>query len=561
MSGVVKLAPTPGRLWLVARPRGETNLAAGQGRLWTFSPDSNRIEALQGTLAEDAVRDLAVRSDGVWVAVEGGVVVLDPQTFVFDAFSAAQGITTRQLAGFAAAGRRLCVIGEPGTLFELQANGRLWQRLDPPATSLNPREPVRWRTAAGSADWVLAVGERGTELALRPVTAPQWGYISEPALRLIPRPELPAWTAVAGDQSGGFWLGSEAGLHWLVAETGSWEHQVAPQRPGISGGWGRTFGPHWRPTAAARAQVIARQTTEIRQRMRDRARLARVARDLRTPLDPLTPTSRLAGGVRALAVDGQYLWVATSDPLAPERSRVLLLHQANRQWLGWFAVGRPVMTMAADAGYLYLGLDVTAGPPMSPLLRIGKAPFVTVPERLRFSTRVTAAEVGARLAALPVRERAVHAFFSGDARTVVSLLANAPEPDAESLFLLAFAHDPLGLDQPLRHEAYLDALHTGFPESPFALASAGVRPARQSPTPQEPGNDAPLVIDPPSPVGIPSAPLSETPAQILTRRDLNRDGKLNLIEFRLWRGPTAEVRPYDRNGDGQLDETELPDVK
>jgi hypothetical protein len=44
---------------------------------------------------------------------------------------------------------------------------------------------------------------------------------------------------------------------------------------------------------------------------------------------------------------------------------------------------------------------------------------------------------------------------------------------------------------------------------------------------------------------------------VLTRRDLNRDGRLNLVEWRLWRGPKAELKDWDRDGDGHLDPTEF----
>lgn len=569
MARVQQLAWNEDRLWISARPRGDTNLAAGDGRLWTFSPVPNRIEPVRGALSRDGVRDIRPRTDGVWVAVEGGVVAIDPQTFVFDPFSAPQGITSRQLVGFAAAGRRLLTLAEAGNLFELKPDGRNWRRIDPPAPSLNPREPVRWRRTAGSADWILALGAAAPEVSFRQLDSPQWGQPRDEALALIPRPDAPAWTAVVGDQGGGFWIGSDAGLHLLVAETGSMEHRVSPLRSTVAGGWGQVFGPHLGPTPAMHAEIISRQTDDIRRRMRDRVRLARIAKDLRIPLDPITPVSRIPGAVRALAMDGPLLWVATADPSAPERSRILLLHAASRKWLGWFGVGRPVMAMATDASHLYLGTDVENAPAAVPLLRVAKAPLLAVPETRRVADHVTPEELGPKLAALPLKERAVLAFFAGDARTVTNLLANAPRPDAETLFLLAFAHDAIGLDEPLRQDAYLDALQAGFPESPLALAVAGLRPARgpvarpeslpaaappSPPSTASPGAASPTASPTPSPAHVP------TVAEILARRDLNRDGRLNRIEFRLWRGPRADIQPYDRDGDGKLDAVELEAV-
>jgi len=328
------------------------------------------------------------------------------------------------------------------------------------------------------------------------------------------------------------------------------EHHLAPLHPQIPGGWGRTFGPHFKPSAGLLAEITTRQVDAIRQRMRERVRLARVAKELRVKLDPLTPTSRIPGAVQAMVEDGAFLWVAAADPLAVNRSRVLLFHAQSRKWLGWFSVSRPVTALAVDATHLYLGLDIEPVPNGVPLLRVEKAAYRSTPEIRRTADAIAPAELGPKLAALPTKERAVFAFFSGDPKTVVDLLAEVPKPDAEMLFLLAFAHDPVGLDQPARHEEYLNALASEFPESPFTLATAGLRQPRTAPpriTPREIG----------APVPAPTPTPAESASSILARRDLNRDGKLNPIEFRLWRGPKAEFQRYDRNGDGSLDLTEV----
>ncbi|MFM8879221.1 MAG: hypothetical protein ACKOKG_08825, partial [Verrucomicrobiota bacterium] len=46
-------------------------------------------------------------------------------------------------------------------------------------------------------------------------------------------------------------------------------------------------------------------------------------------------------------------------------------------------------------------------------------------------------------------------------------------------------------------------------------------------------------------------------SRILQRRDLNRDGRLNLVEWRLWQGPKADLKAWDGNGDGELDPAEF----
>jgi hypothetical protein len=72
----------------------------------------------------------------------------------------------------------------------------------------------------------------------------------------------------------------------------------------------------------------------------------------------------------------------------------------------------------------------------------------------------------------------------------------------------------------------------------------------------------------PSPTNLTATPRGQpTPAstaskdsaasRVLQRRDLNRDGRLNLVEWRLWQGPKAELKAWDRNGDGELDPEEF----
>jgi hypothetical protein len=116
------------------------------------------------------------------------------------------------------------------------------------------------------------------------------------------------------------------------------------------------------------------------------------------------------------------------------------------------------------------------------------------------------------------------------------------------------------LNQADRREAYIDRLLAEFPESPHAEAVRSLRPKPAVPTTAAP------VVAPPVAAPAPAAPLPEsvTPAatpsdpaaQILKnlfrRRDTNGDGKIDLQEFRVWRGPDADIRSVDRDGDGTV---------
>lgn len=536
-----------GRLWLNARSRGESNALPGAGRLWFFTPDANRLEPIRGPLQANTINALFPATGRLWLAVDGGIGSLDTQTFAVEAYGADRGLTSTNVVGFAEADSSLLLLGEFGGVFSLPPNAANFARIGPPALPRDPRAPEPWRCFAASREWLLATTD--TAAATRHLRAPQWQPMHGELGLNSPRLEAPRLQCAIGDGEGGFWLGSDAGLHWLNPDNGAVENRFAPVSVTVPGGLGFTLAPGLQPTAIAYRQARERVMTGVRDRMRQRARIARARADARISLSPVVPTSRLPGGVTALFQDRSYLWIATTDGLNTARARVLLFHTPSRKWVGWFAVGAPVRCFAANDRFLWLGLDVSRNPGGTPLLAVDKQPLFAVPPVRWTPDVLKPEELGAKLAALPVKERAVHAFFGGDATKVVELLAPGGQPpegaDAESLFLLAFAHDPIGLDRPAELERYLAELRAQFPDSLFAEIANGVRPAPK-----------PVAVEPP-----PTAAVSvETVAEVLARRDLSGDGKLNPVEFRLWRGPGADFGTYDANHDGQLDATELEAV-
>jgi len=61
---------------------------------------------------------------------------------------------------------------------------------------------------------------------------------------------------------------------------------------------------------------------------------------------------------------------------------------------------------------------------------------------------------------------------------------------------------------------------------------------------------------------VTAAPALEEPAaggatEAMQRRDLNGDGKLNIVELRLWLGPSTELGRWDTDHDGAVDIAEL----
>jgi Ca2+-binding EF-hand superfamily protein len=60
----------------------------------------------------------------------------------------------------------------------------------------------------------------------------------------------------------------------------------------------------------------------------------------------------------------------------------------------------------------------------------------------------------------------------------------------------------------------------------------------------------------------PAKPASDLPvlARLFARRDLDGNGRIDAAEFRDWRGPDADLKPFDTDGDGGLDPAEFEAV-
>jgi len=600
MGYIHALASTGERLWISAHPFADTNLPPTAGRLWSYHPASNQIGPATGILEGHAVSGLRARSDDLWLMIDGGLARLDGRTFAVDPFGAVQGLTSRNPVGVAETRRAFHALGDSGALYRLSADERSFPRFDASPPLLDANDTSAWRFLAGSGEWLLAATDR--RLALRPDDAVRWNA-QAPALR--PRsPELDPVRilAVCGDGEGGFWIGSDAGLAFLQSSTGVLSFRERPGGVTVPGGVGIPIAAGMQPTAAAIEAARERVSEGIRQRMRTRARLARASAGAAEPVDAVTPASRIPGGVRALAMDRGFLWVATADPVFPLRSRILLFHPGSQKWVGWLPFAFPVTALAVDDRFLWIGAD-TQYTRATPLHAVEKSPLLSIPASRWTPDRIERDDLDAKVAALPPSEQVVFAFFSGDTDRVLHLTADG-NPNDEQLFLRAMAHDPLGLGAPQAMAQHLRRLVLQHPDSLFAGLAAPllermapeasaeaptVRPAAAdrgapagSPEASAPGPLAPSAPTAPA-ATLPTGPSPErttppqaataaapmrgtnpatnppatNPAATLQRRDLNRDGRLNLVEWRLWLGPKAELGAWDRNGDGEIDRTEF----
>jgi hypothetical protein len=334
-------------------------------------------------------------------------------------------------------------------------------------------------------------------------------------------------------------------------------------------------------------------------------------------------------------MDHGFLWVATADPVFPMRSRILLFHPASQKWVGWFALGFPITTLAVDDRYLWVGAD-TQFARATPLYAVEKSVLLSIPSTRWSPDTLDAEDVRMKVATLPLSERTVFAFFSGDYANVLRWTEGDSLTD-EQWFLRALSFDPIGLNQSdqlalnlrrliIRHpDSIFTGLATALLERTRSTAPSAGTPTTPTPTPAPIPSPSPIqtpppplnlappasIEPPPVPVPVPApvasvtAPPASAPAPPLTtapvvaspnpsnsaspasaprptqpsrtntppipsnrvpgnpaslalqRRDLNRDGKINLVEWRLWQGPKADLRDWDQNGDQELDRQEF----
>ncbi len=543
VSEVSALAVAGERLWINARPFSEPNLPEKTGHLWSFQSNENQLTPVRGAPESYAVSGLLTRGSQLWISSDNGVASLDSTSYKFDLFGPPQGLTSARFARLADTRRGLFALGESGTLFRLSTDFKSFLRPEGPSPVTDTPTPSHWQHFAGSGDWVTASTD--TSLFFRHADAPQWNTVRD-ALRPV-APELQPATVLAlvGDGTGRFWIGTDAGLWSLEAETGRIEAREKTSPLKVLGGLGVRIDSGMRPTTATIDAARDRMINGIRNRMKLRALHARSSRETGHLTNPVSQKSRIPGGIRALALDRGFLWIATIDPNQSQRSRILLFHPGSQKWVGWFPIGFPVLTLAVDDRYLWIGVK-TQSSAAAPLYAVEKTPFLALPTDRWTPDAIDSSDLKTRISALPPEERAVYSFFSGDYASLVSAV-NPSTATEEQLFLRALAHDPMGLDIPETLAANLRLLTSRFPNGLF---TALVAPILASISPASPTKQVPAL-----PSEIEDRP--DTTATLMERRDLDGDGVITLTELRLWLGPKSELGKWDSNHNGSLDLIEL----
>jgi Ca2+-binding EF-hand superfamily protein len=287
---------------------------------------------------------------------------------------------------------------------------------------------------------------------------------------------------------------------------------------------------------------LTKLASERQQRKADR-------KNQKDEIDPLHITSRIPGGVAALANDGDFLWLGIGNNL-------LLLHKPSLSLVAGCNLGvrHSIASLAISDTYVWAG---TAFGDNS-LLRLQKAEFMSVPRSHWVGLAVTPQERERFVKEMSLRDQALYAFYCGDDARVVQLLEGTDPGKAslEKMFLLAWCYDAAGVDDPQKAKAWCERIITNYPDSPWAdFASEAISE-----------NDV-------------SHSEKQLREQGLALFDRNRNGALDDAEKRaMAKDPTYAraqqavlvmqtslemnriVRRYDADGDGRLDEPELDNM-
>ena len=549
-----------GKLW-VAVTAEETNSVPGitpdlagdltpardlVSRLWVYDPATREIRAAAGDVSRLNVVGLCAARDRLWLAGEE-VACLDPATAQVQRFGISEGMTVRATEAVTQAGDKLFIAGGTSDLFTRPLDGGRWARLNVP--------PGSYESGTGNPLKLSAAGGRllfsaGTTV-LYDIGDQAWKTLSD----------LPSVKCAASDDSG-VWLGGGAGLSFVEAKSGavhSWRARPFPawQAPnGLASGFlgaeyaqaALGFGPGANRREQWESQIIRSfsQFRKQRQEAHTERRKAGRSQDL------LQLSTRLRGEVTAMASDRDFLWIGCDDQSSYS---VILMHKPTHAWVGHLKVPARVSCLAFSDTRLWIGL----GYGDDRVFEVNKQDLLSIPRSKWMQDEVGEAELGAVIAALPAHSQALYAFFAGDYARAAQLLEKEDLHSAglETLFLLAFSYDDLGLDKPDLVRRCFQEIISRYANSPWAKVAVESLAAFQE-----------------------KRKVTERDAVLLAKYDRNHDGVLDKAErLAMEKDPAylqeeksvndeqlevqigALVKKYDRNADGKLDGTELAELR
>jgi len=547
------------QMWLVAedeksdganvpRPDIATEVSAEASQVWTCLLAEPKPQLFQRVGIPRFVSRIAVQGDAVWLA-GNGIARVPLTKGRAQTFGTGKGFTLGNVTSVAVSETgNVYAVGDSCQLLHLPAKGTRWQEIS--------------TRSAGARGW-------GTGDPLR-ICAQRDQLLLVAGALAVRDPMINGWTNfgrikgsthdVAVDASG-FWIASDQGLSqitgsparlrsWQADEYPSWH---APQglttpslfrmgmNPAMAPGMGTR--PSEAETAEAALQGGFREFAKARRAVYERRRAAG-----RTT-DPPELSTRLATGVSALAQDGDFLWLGFESP-----GMVMLYHKPSDSLVGHVKLADSVRCLAVSPEHLWIGFGYRE----TKLARMEKRELLAAPMSHWVANRVGAKEFSELLAQQPLRQQALHAFFSGDYARTLTILdqENANPSDVEALFLRAYCYDPMGLNHPAESRRQFEAISERFAGYPWERVARAAQEESESP------------LDSAERQKRLDKVIQDQVERLAAKYDRDGDHKLNRMEFGgFWLALPAyyQVTPpiqfkrgqYDANKDSMVDAAEL----
>lgn len=461
-------------LWICAATEenlGQTNVSRGsaeselaglkrtRGRLFAIDLLTRKLSREASPFRTNDVTSVLAVGPELWVTLGGGFVVRwNPKTEVLQWFGAENGFKVTSPSSLAKDGNTLLLMNQVMGYARLKPDGAAWELLPWNWPDRSYYMGTRW---AAGGDLLLVAGG---QLVLGDGRSRPWTNVGVLAAATSPGHSIGRVVSLAATGQTGFWVAEQNGIHFVPADAQpSVRSQWLPLSTTIgTARWGGPF------NAAREDHVPSAQFVgAVSKRMADRRRITALVRENPRIVNPYRPTSRLNMVPAALAADGDYLWVGLHrrHPMK-ERDKLALFHVAGRAWVGaktfpaWMdhlhvADGR-VYAMAVVDGRIRCAVA-------------DKNDFLSKSREQWFADEPSTEEIEQGLTSLTAHQQAVARFFMGEYDAVVRLLAGRPVElmSSEALFLLAMAHDELGLNQPAERDRYLTLLRDEYPESVY----------------------------------------------------------------------------------------------
>jgi hypothetical protein len=422
-------------------------------RLWRLAPGQQSPQQFGGTLATNEINGMCFRADVLWLALaDGGIASLNVKTETVRRYGQAAGVNATNQYAVVEAGHGVAAIGGTVDFLLLKDGAAEWLPFQPALPHQSFSLGGDLRRLASDGNRLLYYNKQLLECDLSSHT---WTNILDNAtLDRIGRVD-----SLVGDGRGNFWLQNFNSVHQLDAVTRKIHSQWAPISPTIQNtvppGIPEQVQRMYRKTDAQLTLTI-RHMMELRQQFNDLN-----GQPGHSP-NRFVPGSRLAGQVQSLAPDGEFLWILTRDSL-------LLYHPASLSYAGGFSLngmGTPI-SVACNGSDLWISAEQGAS---FHILKLNGNSLKSVPREHWMPDTISSDELNSRLATLSPSERTLYDFFTGNDASAIRRFHDVGEKnlDAQSLYLLATAHEEMGEAGPAGH--FKEELKNRFPESVFVKA-------------------------------------------------------------------------------------------